>query len=124
MALINLIAQAAVPISLIGLGMALAGYAISGQAPTITAILLMKMIAYPAAAFVFATLVFELPPLWAGVLVTYVAMPVGANAFLFASRYDRAVASVSASVAVSTVAAVVTITMMLAILKLHGFPVR
>jgi len=34
------------------------------------------------------------------------AMPVGANAFLFAAKYDRAVGSVSAAIAVSTVVAV------------------
>jgi predicted permease len=47
-------------------------------------------------------------------------MPVGANAFLFASRYERAVASVSAAVAISTAISVFTVTAMLAFLKSSG----
>lgn len=120
MKIIAIVAQAAVPVSLVGLGMSLAGYSIAGQAPTITVILLMKMLVYPAAAFFLATVVFQLPPVWAGALVTYVSMPVGANAFLFASRYERAVASVSAAVAISTTLSVFTVTAMLALLKSAG----
>ncbi|MEZ5852715.1 MAG: AEC family transporter [Hyphomicrobiaceae bacterium] len=123
MQIISIVAQAAVPVSLIGLGMALAGYSIAGQAPTISVILAMKMVIYPAAAFALATFVFKLPPVWAGALVTYVSMPVGANAFLFASRYDRAVASVSAAVAISTAISVFTVTVMLTLLKNAGIAV-
>jgi predicted permease len=120
MKIISIVAQAAVPVSLLGLGMSLAGYSIAGQAPTISVILFMKMVVYPAAAFTLATVVFALPPVWAGALVTYVSMPVGANAFLFASRYERAVASVSAAVAISTAISVFTVTAMLAFLKSSG----
>ncbi len=120
MKVIARVAQAAVPVSLLGLGMSLAGYAIKGQAPTIGAILLLKMVIYPLIAFVLATQVFALPALWAATLVIYVSMPVGANAFLFAARYDKAVASVSASVAISTALAVVTASLMLAGLEAYG----
>lgn len=121
---IGLLAQAAVPVSLLGLGMALAGYEIKGQAPTIVSIISIKMVVYPAIAFVLATEVFALPPIWAGALVTYVSMPVGANAFLFAARYDKAVASVSAAVAISTVLAVVSTTIVLAGLNAYGLVPR
>jgi malonate transporter and related proteins len=75
---------------------------------------------YPALAFWLATEVFHLPRIWAGALVIYVAMPVGANAFIFAARYDRAVGSISAAVAVSTVLSVVTVTLALAFLAHRG----
>jgi predicted permease len=50
--------------------------------------------------------------------VIYVAMPVGANAFIFATRYEKAVASISGAVAVSTVLSVVSVTVTMALL--HG----
>ena len=119
--LIGLLAAAAVTVSLFGLGMSLAAYEIKGQSQTITVILLLKMMIYPIAALALATEVFKLPPLWAGVLVVYVAMPVGANAFVFASRTERAIASVSAAVAISTMLAVVTVTGALAVLEMMVF---
>lgn len=118
--LVRLVAQAAVPVSLVGLGMSLAGYEVKGQAATIATILAIKSIIYPALALTFAIYVYTLPPLWTAVLVTYVSMPVGANAFLFASRYEKAVASVSAAVAISTALAVVTVSAMLFGLNLLG----
>ncbi len=119
--LLDLVAQAAVPVSLLGLGMSLAAYQIKGQAPTVGTILAIKMLIYPVLAFIIADRVMALPPLWVGVLATYVSMPVGANAFLFAARYDRAVASISASVAISTGLAVISATLVLYGLKLMGF---
>lgn len=119
--LIALLAQAAVPVSLTALGMSLARYRITGQLPTLTLIVLLKLVAFPAIAFWLAAYVLALPPLWAGTIAVFAAMPVGANAFVFAARYDRAVGSVSAAVAVSTVLAVATVTAVLAILQESGW---
>ncbi|MDX2158043.1 MAG: AEC family transporter [Hyphomicrobiaceae bacterium] len=118
--LLELMAGAAIPVSLFALGMALAAYPVRGEGPTVATLCLMKLVAYPALAFWLATEVFQLPRVWAGALVIYVAMPVGANAFIFAQRYDRAVASVSGSVAVSTLLSVVSVTLVLGWLKLQG----
>ena len=67
---------------------------------------------------------FGLTPLWAGALAVFTSMPVGANAFVFAARYERAVGSVSAAVAISTLLAVLTVTAMLAVLQALGLPVK
>jgi predicted permease len=56
-------------------------------------------------------------------LAIFTSMPVGANAFIFASRYDRAVGSASAAVAVSVLLSVLTVTAMLALLQAMGMPV-
>jgi malonate transporter and related proteins len=111
-----LLGQAAVPSGLFALGMSLAGYELRGQAPTLTAICLMKMLVLPVLVYVLAAQVLGIPSLWASVAVLFAAMPVGANAFLFAARYERAVGSVSGAIAVSTAAAVVTVSMVLYIL--------
>lgn len=115
--LLEIIGGAAVPSALFALGMSLAAYRIAGQARTLATIVLMKLAVFPAVMFVLATWVFDLPPLWRAVIILFAAMPVGANAFLFAARYERAVSSISASIAVSTAIAVVTSAVILYFLR-------
>lgn len=122
--LILLLGGAAIPVSLTALGMTLARYKLIGQTPTLLLIVVLKLIAFPAVALWLGITVFGLTPVWAGVLAVFTCMPVGANAFIFASRYERAVGSVSAAVAVSTVIAVMTVTATLAVLQMLGLPVR
>ena len=121
---LSLLAQSAVPISLFGLGMALAAFEIKGQWSSIAVLCLLKMAVYPAIAFTLAVQVFALPPLWAAALAMFASMPVGNNAFLFASRYGHAVGSVSAAVAISTPLAVVTVAIVIAWLQAAGYPVQ
>lgn len=116
--LLALLGQAAIPVALFALGMSLSAYSIKGEIGTMTLICGLKLALYPMLAIVFALWVFELPPLWASVLFLFTSMPVGANAFVFAALYDRAVGSVSAAIAVSTVVAVATLTIVLAIVQL------
>ncbi len=118
-----LLAQSAVPVSLFGLGMALAAYEIKGQWPSIIVMCLLKMLVYPAIAFTLAVRVFDLPPVWAAALAMFASMPVGNNAFVFASRFDRAVGSVSAAVAISTPLAVLSVAGVIALLQAAGYPV-
>jgi predicted permease len=115
--LLSLLAQSAIPIALFALGMSLAAYSIKGEIATMTLICALKLAFYPALALTFALWVFELPLLWASALFLFTSMPVGANAFVFAALYDRAVGSVSAAIAVRTVIAVISVTIVLAILR-------
>jgi malonate transporter and related proteins len=122
--LIALLGEAAIPVSLTALGMTLARYEIKGQTPTLLLITTLKLVVFPAVALWLGLFAFDLTPVWAGTLAVFSSMPVGANAFVFAARYERAVGSVSAVVAFSTVIAVLTVTAMLAILQGLGLPVR
>lgn len=106
--LLEMIGSAAVPAALFSLGMSLAAYHIKGQTRTLSAIVLLKLAVFPIVAAIMSIWVFALPPLWTAVMILFAAMPVGANAFLFATRYERAVNSVSAAIAISTAIAVVT----------------
>jgi predicted permease len=55
-----------------------------------------------------ATLVFEMPPVWAGVAVLFASCPSGINAYLFAERYGEGVALASSTVTLSTMLALGT----------------
>ncbi len=51
----------------------------------------------------------NLPPVAAGVIVLFAAMPTGANAYIFAVQYQRLVNPVSGAVALGTLLAAVTL---------------
>lgn len=114
--IIAYLAAAGIPGALFALGLALAKYEIRGQSATLGVMSFLKLIVMPLTAWLLADLVFGLPALWTGVAVILAACPTGANAFLFASRYERAVASVSGSVALTTLLSAVTITLLLTVL--------
>ena len=97
-----LLAQAGVPCALVALGASLVNFQIKGQAPTLATMCLLKLAAMPAIAWVLAFAVFKLPPVAAGVVVLFAAMPTGANAYIFATRYQRVVNSTSGAVALGT----------------------
>jgi predicted permease len=80
-------------------------------------ITVLKLALLPALAFAAAAYVFALPPLWIALVTLHAAMPVGANAFLFAARYERSSATISAAIAISTVVAVLTLSLLLLALQ-------
>ena len=117
--MVSMLAQAAVPGALCALGLTLASYGIAGQVPAVITIALLKVLVMPALAWVLVTQVFMLPPLASGVIMVLAAMPVGANAYLFAAAHDRGTAAVSGAIALSTLLSVATLT---AILYVVGAP--
>ncbi len=114
---LDLLADAAVPTALLALGMSLAGFRLQGQAATLVAMTILKLAVLPAMVFVLAAYVISLPPVWFAVALLFAALPVGANPFLFAAQYGRAANTLSASIAVTTVLSLFTITTLLFYLK-------
>ncbi len=113
-----LLGGAGVPCAQIALGASLTRFAIKGQLPTLTLVLLMKLIVLPAAVYVLAVHVFALPRVAAEVALVFAAMPAGANAFLFAERTQRVVNSASGAVALGTLLGAVTSTVLIAMLPM------
>jgi predicted permease len=103
-----LLAQSGVPCALVALGASLVNFRIKGQAATLTALCVLKLVAMPAVAWVLAFWVFHLPAVAAGVVVLFGAMPAGANAYIFAMRYQRVVNSTSGAIALGTALSVVS----------------
>lgn len=115
--LLQLVAEAGVPASLISLGLTLVGFEVRGQAATLAVIIALKLVAMPVLAWVLAVKVFALPPLAVGVVVLLAAMPTGANAYLFAARREHAANSTSGAVALGTLLAAGAVAVVLAIVK-------
>ncbi len=115
--LLSLLAEAGVPASLIALGLTLVGFEIKGQAGTLAVLIGLKLLVMPAIAWVLATKVFALSPTAAGVVLILAAMPAGANAYLFAVRRGHAANSASGAVALGTVLAAATVSVVLAVVR-------
>ena len=110
------IGNAAVPCSLVGMGIALRRYGLEAGWKLPAIIAALKLVLHPLVVFVLATLVFEMPRAWAGVAVLFAACPSGINAYLFAERYGEGVAVASSAVALSTALALATILVWLRVL--------
>ncbi|MBL8895742.1 MAG: AEC family transporter [Rhizobiales bacterium] len=105
---LELLAGAGVPAALVALGLSLAGYSLKGQANAIVVLIILKMILLPIVIWIFAAKIVGIPPLWVEVAVLIAAMPTGANAYLFAQRYETAIPAVSGAIAVGTAFALFT----------------
>ena len=73
-----------------------------------------KLILHPGAIAIAALLIFPVAPYPAAVLIAATALPVAGNIFILASHYNVAPTQVSASILVSTVASVVTVSLVIA----------
>ena len=114
--ILTMLGAAAVPSALFALGMTLAGFRLSGQSATLVTICILKLLVYPLFAWIIVRFFIDLPPVWAKSVILFSALPVGANAYLFASRYDRQVGSVSAAIALSSLIAAGSLTVVLGLL--------
>ena len=106
--IVQMLAKAAIPSALVSLGLSLVGFRIAGQLPTLSMIVVLKLIMMPLSAWYLASEVFELPALEVGVITVFAAMPTGANAYLFAAKHGRATNSASGSVALGTLLSITT----------------
>ena len=105
---LQLLGQALGPLALLLVGVTLAFSKIGSNLRPALRVAVVKCLVFPLVLAVLGLLLgFAGPAL--GVLVVTASLPIGANVFLFAQRYDVAEAEVTASIAVSTVMALVTL---------------
>lgn len=116
-AVARMLADAALPCALFALGANLARFRLTASLREALALALVKTIVHPALTFVAATWVFGLSPISVRVAVTLAALPAGINSYLFAARYDVAVAEASAAIVLSTLIAAVTLSVLLVTLS-------
>lgn len=101
-AMLSMVADATIPLSLIALGLSLKTYGVRADVPVALMVSALRLLVHPLIAWIIAAHVFALPPAWAGTVVLFAAMPAGINAYLFAARYGEGVGIASTAVALST----------------------
>lgn len=108
-----LLATAAAPCSLVLLGASLAQYGIAEHWKPAAWLTLLKNGAYPLFVWVLGRFVFGLTGLPLAVVTMTAALPIGANVYLFAQRYQVAQGEITAAVALSTGISVFTLSLIL-----------
>ncbi len=111
---LELIGQAAVPLSLIALGMGLAEFGIRDGWRASTAICGLKLAVQPFVVFALAR-VLALPPIETQAIVLLASLPVGANVYLMAREFGTLGGPVAASLVLSTTLAAVTTPVVMAL---------
>ena len=112
---LKLLGDAFGPVALVLVGVTLAQTAIGPHLRGATGISLLKCVVHPL-LMALAGWALGLSGLALSVMVVAAALPVGANVFLFSQRYHKAEELVTASLAVSTAVAVVTVSITMALL--------
>jgi predicted permease len=102
-----LLAQPAIPLSLVVLGMGLAQYGVRSGWRIATGITAMKLVGQPLAVWAIAWAL-GLPPLETQAVVLLAALPVGINVYLMAREFNAIEGPVAASLLLSTLLAAVT----------------
>jgi predicted permease len=105
-----LLGTASGPCSLVLLGASLANYGVKKYWREAAVLMMLKNLVYPLLIWLVGRYVFGLEGLALAVITVTAALPMGANVFLFAQRYAVAEGEITAAVALSTVAGVVTLT--------------
>jgi hypothetical protein len=111
---LDLVGQAAIPLSLIALGMGLAEFGIRDGWRESAAISLLKLAVQPFIVFALAR-VLGLPPIETQAIVLLASLPVGANVYLMAREFGTLGGPVAASLVLSTTLAAVTTPVVLAL---------
>ncbi|HUH93043.1 MAG TPA: AEC family transporter [Casimicrobiaceae bacterium] len=112
---LGFMSDAAMPMSLIALGMGLAQYGVREGWQVSAAITALKLAAQPLAVWLIARAL-ALPPLETQAIVLLAALPVGANVYLMSRQFDTLGGPVASSLVLSTALAAVTTPLALALM--------
>ena len=110
---LDLLASSSGPVALFALGLSLIGHTLLGDLAEIFWISILKVIMQPLLTFLCVTYVFYMEPFWAQSAVILAALPIGSTAFVVAQQYDVAVRRASATVALSSVISIFTLSALL-----------
>jgi len=113
---LDLLIRAALPTALFGLGGVISRYRIEGDLPTILFTLSLSLLLHPAIAWGLGS-AFSLPPDSFRSVVVTAAMAPGANAYLFAAMYGRAMRVAASCVLLGTALSILTAAGWLALLS-------
>jgi len=113
---IELISKSTLPCALFVLGASLSAYKLAGHFKVAWTIVAFKLLLQPFLVWLLAFVIFQVDPLWGAVAVMLAAMPVGINVYMFAQKYQVCLPSISSAIVISTSLAVLTQSLLLAIL--------
>lgn len=116
---LQLLGNAFGPVALVLVGVTLSQVKVGSNLKQALAISLLKNLVLPLLVALLGWAL-AMPQLPLSVLIVTASLPMGANVFLFAQRYEVAQDLVTASMAVSTALGMLTITLIMSLLSLMG----
>jgi predicted permease len=118
MAAVDMLATAAIPVALVGIGAAMTRYQLRADLKEAGVVAALSLLLHPVIAFGLSHYVFGLEPDMVRAAVTLAAMPPGMNIYLFAVMYDRAVNLAASAFLLGTTLSVLTVTVWLYVLNI------
>lgn len=109
---LQLLGAAATPGALFAIGASLASKS-AERMETAALLTGLKLFAHPAAVAIAAYLIFSVEPYAAGVMIACAALPTAGNVFMIAQHYGVAPQRVSATILISTVLSIVTVSLVI-----------
>ncbi|CAO3372680.1 AEC family transporter [Azospirillum argentinense] len=110
----DLMGASAGPCALFAIGLFLATQSLKANFLEVGWISALKLVVQPALAWLLIQTLFPLDPFWAGSAIILAGLPTGALTFVVASQYRIYVERTSAAILMSTIASVVTLSVLLA----------
>lgn len=116
---LGLLGAASSPCALFALGMFLAAQPLGSELPEVTWLTVLRLAVAPLLTFIVILFLSDLSSLPAQVALLLNALPTGAGAFVLAQQYGRLVAQTSATILVSTILSVPTVSLLIALFARH-----
>lgn len=120
--LLDSLAKAAAPCALFAMGVTLALRPLKRVPHELGVIALLKLAIHPALCYVMLSLVGHFSPVWVFSAVLLASLPTATNVFVIAQQYGVWVERASASILLTTVLSVVTVTAALYVIKSGMLP--
>ena len=112
----ELLGKAVAPAALFALGASMAGYRIAGTIIESLTMVGFKLLVHPVAVWLLGRYVFALEPLYLAVATITAAVPIGANVFIMAHKYEFYLTRVTSAVVISAALSVLTLAVALTVL--------
>ena len=109
----DILGAAAGPCALFAIGLFMVSASLKSGLPEVCWVTALKLIVQPAITWWLAFGLLDLPPVWAGAAIIQAALPTGALAFVIAQRYGVYTQRSMAIILISTLASVVTLSVLL-----------
>ena len=113
---VRMIAEAALPIAVLGIGVAMTRYQLKSELRESLAVSAVILLFYPAVVFLLTYYLFGLEAKYVQAAVTIAATPAGLNIYIFAAMYNRAMPTAASVIVISTILSTVSMSAWLALL--------
>jgi len=114
--LCDLLGSAAIPCSLVGIGVFVAGQSVRGTLNGVTIPVFVKLLIHPLVTWLLIRWFFELEPMWAAATILLSALPPATTCFVIAQRHQVLVSETSGTIWMSTLISIITVSVLLAVL--------